>query len=419
MARLSNPLSSNCPSFICLSSICLSSICVGLFASGGRQGLGGEIPVRTLRVPNGGIQPLIARGKEGELLLVYYSGKPGSGDLYLLRSRDDGDTFGKPLRINQQEGSAVATGNIRGAQIAVGKNGRIHVAWNGSSRAMPRGLANPELPEDSPYRLSAPMLYTRLRDDGSGFEPERNVMQRTFALDGGGSVAADATGKVYVLWHGSSPDGGKGEGGRAVWIARSTDDGKTFSTESRANPKPTGACGCCGLRCFVDSKGALYALYRTATDTVHRNMRLLFSTDSGRRFESLEVAPWKVAACVMSSSALVEGSSSSVVAAWETEGQVYFADVRRRPLALSNSLRSAPGKKRGRRFPALATNHRGEVLLAWTEGMRWKRGGAVAWAVFDRSGKVVPGSTGRSDGVPTWSLVAAFARSDGSFVVVY
>ena len=251
MARLSNPLSSNCPSFICLSSICLSSICVGLFASGGRQGLGGETPVRTLRVPNGGIQPLIARGKEGELLLVYYSGKPGSGDLYLLRSRDDGDTFGKPLRINQQEGSAVATGNIRGAQIAVGKNGRIHVAWNGSSRAKPRGLANPEAPEDSPYRLSAPMLYTRLRDDGSGFEPERNLMRKTFALDGGGSVAADARGKVYVLWHGASPDGKRGEGGRAVWIARSTDDGKTFSTESRANSEPTGACGCCGLRCFV------------------------------------------------------------------------------------------------------------------------------------------------------------------------
>ena len=34
--------------------------------------------------------------------------------------------------MNSQEGSAIAAGNIRGARIAIGQNGRIHVAWNGS-----------------------------------------------------------------------------------------------------------------------------------------------------------------------------------------------------------------------------------------------------------------------------------------------
>ena len=42
------------------------------------------------------------------------------------------------------------------------------------------------------------MLYTRLNDQGTAFEPQRNLMLRTFGLDGGGTVAADAAGNVYV-----------------------------------------------------------------------------------------------------------------------------------------------------------------------------------------------------------------------------
>jgi hypothetical protein len=34
--------------------------------------------------------------------------------------------------VNHIDGSAIATGTVRGAQIAVGAKGRVHVAWNGS-----------------------------------------------------------------------------------------------------------------------------------------------------------------------------------------------------------------------------------------------------------------------------------------------
>ena len=47
-------------------------------------------------------------------------------------------------------------------------------------------------------------------DEDGQFEPQRNLMQETFALDGGGSVAADAEGNVYVAWHGSAKGSAKG-----------------------------------------------------------------------------------------------------------------------------------------------------------------------------------------------------------------
>src|SRR5947209_16049514 len=43
----------------------------------------------------------------------------------LFRSSEDaGRTFSTPLQVNSRAGSAIAVGNIRGAHLALGKNGR-------------------------------------------------------------------------------------------------------------------------------------------------------------------------------------------------------------------------------------------------------------------------------------------------------
>src|SRR6185437_11198768 len=64
-----------------------------------------------------------------------------------------------------------------------------------------------------------------------------------------------------------------------------------------------------------------------------------------------------------------------------------------------------PGAAGNRKYPSIAGNAQGETLLAWTEGMGWKKGGGLAWQVFDRSGHPI-GSEARVPGVPVWSLVA-------------
>jgi hypothetical protein len=261
------------------------------------------------------------------------------------------------------------------------------------------------------------MLYTRLDDGGAAFEPQRNLMTKTRILDGGGSVAADGEGNVYVVWHAAPSRGGREEADRAVWVARSSDGGATFAPERRANTKDTGACGCCGLRAFASRSGALLTLYRTATHVVARDMHLLVSKDRGAEFASFEVDAWNVPKCVMSLAAFAEGPQG-IIAAWETEGRVHAGVLDLDALALGKTI-EASGDDRPHKHPALACGPDGGFLLAWTEGTAWKRGGAVAWQLFDRAGKPVADHAGRRDGVPVWSFPAVFSTGAGKYVLLY
>ena len=356
--------------------------------------------VTLARVPNDGIQPQASVDGNGVVHLIYFKGKPGGGDIYYVRQQPGKENFTTPMQVNSRSGSAIAVGTIRGPQLALGRNGRVHVAWNGS--------------QDATTHPGAPMLYARLNDAGTAFEPERDLIHDTVGLDGGGSVAADPAGNVYVMWHASPPGNTEGETQRAVFVARSSDDGKTFAREKPVNPKPTGACGCCGLKAFADGRGNVFALYRAAAVKVNRDEILLVSRDHGATFEIANAHPWNVATCPMSSASLVE-TKSGVLAAWETVGQVYFTSVDGKMLKVSKPV-SPPGSGK-RKHPAVISNSQGDVLLAWAEGTGWQRGGAVAWQVFDANGQ--PKEKGRAEGVPVWSLVAAVARKDGSFVIFY
>jgi hypothetical protein len=358
--------------------------------------------VRTTKTPNGGIQPQAVLDAKGRLHLIYFKGEPAAGDLYYLRHDPGEEQFGKAIRVNSQRASAIAVGTIRGGQLALGKNGRVHVAWNGSGKAQPKNPLG-----------HSPMLYARLNDAGTAFEPQRNLMQRSDWLDGGGSVAADAAGNVYVAWHGVSQDA-RGESNRQVWLAHSADEGRTFDPETVANPQPTGACGCCGMRAFADRGGCVYLVYRAAGEGVHRDMMLLSSKSLGRGFQSFRLDRWDTTVCPMSSEAFAEGPAG-VFAAWETRGQVYFARIG----SASVKAIPAPGEGHERKHPALAANAKGEVLLTWTEGTGWERGGALAWQLFDPSGRPTPIRGRLAAAVPVWSLPTVIADKDGGFTIYY
>jgi hypothetical protein len=351
------------------------------------------------RTPDGGLQPQIVVDSRKTVHLLYYAGDAKAGNLFYTHGSNG--TWKKPLRVNSRDGSAIAAGTIRGGQMAVGARGRVHIAWNGS-----KPLA------DSTHK-GAPMLYTRLNQNATAFEPERDLITFTGDLDGGGSVAADAKGNVYVAWHGHAPDAPKGEAARAVYLAKSADDGATFMKEVAVNPQPTGTCGCCGLKAFASASGSLYILYRGATDVVHRDEILLMSADGGNLFRQVHADPWSVASCPMSSASIGE-AGERILTAWETAGQVHVGIID----GIKVSRVTPPGGAGQRKHPVVTANSDGTILLVWTEGTGWQRGGALGWQLFDRSGKPLA-ERGRQEGVPVWSFAAAYAKADGSFVVVY
>lgn len=367
--------------------------------------------VELRRVPNGGLQPEVVRDASGMLHMLYFAGDPGAGDLFYVRSRDDGRTFSAPVRVNSQDGSAIAMGTIRGGQLAVGRGGRVHVAWNGSGSALPKG------PVD--VRSGKPgsaFLYTRSNTAGTIFEPQRSVMQRSVTLDGGGSIAADGSGSVYVAWHGNdAATGNNGEENRRVFIARSTNDGEDFPPEASPWREPTGVCGCCGLRMLSTPRHGLLLMFRSAAQNVHRDVYLLRSTDRARSFTGSRVHGWEIAACPMTSMSIADGGAQAY-AAWETDGQVYFGPVDPAGPGV-RSIRSPSGDPRPRKHPRVAIGS-GGLLLVWTERTAWARGGNVAWQRFDRDGKPA-GADERESGLPVWSHAAVVARSDGGFTIFY
>ena len=357
--------------------------------------LGGAVAVVAL--PDGGIQPQAAIDDAGVIHVVYFTGKPAAGDLYYVKLRVDGSKASEPVRVNSIAGSALATGSVRGAQVSLGRNGRIHVAWHGSQ------------PTKGTDQSTTPVWYTRSAD-GLKFDPQRTVSGTTEGIDGG-TVAADRSGHVAVAWHalGSKP----GEDNRTVYLARSTDDGATFTAPAPATSAPVGACGCCGLRAMFDRSGLLHVLYRAATGGSHRDTTWLTIDGKTSRLP-IRDHPWELQSCPMSTFALAD-TPDGLVAAWETAQQIYSTTLD--PASGKVGEISAIPGSGTRKHPSVAVNRAGDRLLAWTEGTGWNRGGTVAWRLTDRQGKELAADP-QAGPVPVWGLVSAIPLSNGSFVIL-
>jgi len=352
------------------------------------------------RLPEGAIQPQAAVDSKGYVHLIYYEGAGDAGNLYYLRKAPGQTVYFGPIRVNSVPDSAGAIGTVRTAQLAIGKDDRVHVVWNG---------LGPKGPDGNPIAFQA---YTRLNDAGTAFEPQRKLTTWAYGIDGGGSVAADKDGDVYVTWHAIAT--ANDEAGAAVFIAVSHDNGKTFAREKQVNPDHTGACGCCGMRALADSKGVLYILYRAAGDKIHRDTMLLVSRDKGQTFTEKRLDPWSISTCPMSTYSLSEGNDG-ILAAWETREQITYATLHPTdPI----SAKPFPASGTTQKHPVLVSNARGQSLFVWTEGTGWQRGGDLVWRVFDKDGTLLE-SGRKENGIPVWGLATAYARPDGGFVIIY
>ena len=332
--------------------------------------------VTVIQTPNSGIQPQAAVDSGGTIHLIYFTGKAEAGNLEYVQSKDGGETWTDPLKVNSDSNTAVAIGTIRGGQIAVSPSGHVHVVWLGTSK-------------------SPGLFYSQKRSTDQGFTVQRDLVDKTVNLDGGASVACDDA-SVYVVWHAATKQT-DGEDNRRLWLRASRDVGKTFSPKS-ALISDLGACACCSTKAAVDSRGRLIAMYRSAFQSVDRDA---YSVGWSWSFQvsKEKLDTWRVETCPMSSFSIL--ASNPTVRAWETKGRV-VVDGKVLP-------------EDSAKHPSLARMD-GTVLCAYVVGSGWQKGGVLAWSLFGPDGKIVE-SKKTEEAIPMWSLASAVAVPSRGYLI--
>ena len=354
-------------------------------------------PVTLMRIPDDGRMPQASIDRDGTIHLMYYRGAMTGGDLfYVNRSRNTSE-WSTPTRVNSTPRSAIGMGPMDGGDMVFDQGptdgGRIHAAWF----------------IDEPNRF----VYTRNTENLSSFEPQRVLLERPDeVVEARASVTTNGRGRVFVAWHGATIKKAD-DAHRAVFLITSQDGGDSFGPPIIISRQSEGACGCCSLEMFAVNDTVLVS-YRGAGENVRRGQRLLKSTDGGQTFVDTLIQPWPIAACPVTTTTFARGPDVTRVA-WETQGQVYFASIE----ALTDAVSPGGEARFRRKNPAIATNQRGETLLAWGDAPGYRAGGTLNWQLFDAEHHPLSDPGPATDTIPSGSAPAIVTQPDGTFVVLY
>jgi len=337
-------------------------------------------------LPEGALCPATVR--DGNGLHVVYGAK---GLPYYERSADFGKTFTTPLRL-AGEGFEGDVGHERGPLLAIGKGGTVHVLWMNSPKAK--------------------VFYTRSSDGGRTFAPARNLTSPSAGVDGA-TLAADASGRVFVVWAESgatqAPDS---PASKTLTYAFSRDDGATFSSpQPLASDYPGGVCSCCALHAAIGADHQLLVAARGAHNNL-RDIYLFRAAEPTARFESSRVSPddWIFQGCPMAGPWIDAATPGAIHVAWMSKDEVYHATSRDGGRTFDTRTAPASAASGRRTLPFILSNPAGEQLFAWVQNRRtlWQRIGA--------DGRVVDG--GDNGSTEADSRIAAFADPTGRFVLV-
>jgi hypothetical protein len=320
----------------------------------------GAPSVTVVKTPGDGAVPDAETAKDGSIHVAYVSGE----DVFYVVSTNAGKSFSTPVRINSEPGTVHPANMYRGPDVAIGKNGRVHVIWyvNAYQRKLP------------PDQWG--VFYAHLDPASGAFSKPVNLNQKP---SDNYSLAADEKGNVAVVWM---------AGG--VFVNTSTDNGDDFSTAERIDVADP--CECCASRASFSASGSLIIDYRDKTANI-RDMHLLVRAPGSATFtkEKISVTPWQVTGCPMTGTFLTSAGKEEI-AAWETKGQISYARID--PLTGKRKTDEIKVAERGK-WPIALPGREGGVLISWKEGsvLKWQLFGAGDRPTGKPGSKPSPNST--------------------------
>jgi hypothetical protein len=179
-------------------------------------------PVMAYSNPPGAATSLAHALDGDQVYLAWMNHSPRTAfyEIYFTRSTDGGKTFSDVVNLSQIEEPG---GLSYDPQLGVGGKGYVYVVWV-------QGLDTTPLP-------SVDIYFARSTDGGDTFGERLNLSNNPRASNTGPQMVA-AGDNIYIVWAGLV------RGGIDIFLARSTDGGKTFGEPqnishdgSSANPK--------------------------------------------------------------------------------------------------------------------------------------------------------------------------------------
>jgi hypothetical protein len=343
----------------------------------------------------------------------------GPTDVYLAVSADGGRSFGAPVRVNDQEGTARINGEMAPRVVFVPRSGHspaIDVLW------VARDLATT-------------IRIARSIDGGRTFGPSRELQGAGAAGGRGwGALASDDRGGVHALWldhRGMAADrasAGEHHHGQESGAEAATDgfamaqkSGLYYSNGTSARELTKGVCYCCKTALAAGTDGTLYAAWRQVYAGNMRDIAFTVSRDGGRTFTPparVSEDRWQLNGCPEDGPALVVDAGGTAHVVWPTvvtqppaHKALFYASTRDGRAFTARTRVSPTGRNIA--HPQIALGPAGEMAVFWDEIVNSRRRVFVSRKDDEGFGAPEPLSD------TTTAAYAVPVYADGGFVVAW
>ncbi|NVK28452.1 MAG: exo-alpha-sialidase [Flavobacteriia bacterium] len=189
-------------------------------------------------------------------------------------SEDGGENWSKAIQINEKSGGCLDDDNTtEGAVPSVGPNGEVYVAW----------ALSEEIWFDKSLDGGQTWLENDIKvaDQPGGWDVDIEGIQRSNGMPVTGCDVTEGPnrGTVYVVWS----DHRRDEDPMDIWLAKSTDEGETWSEPIRVNQDETNNVQFLPWLAVDPITGDLHVVFydRRAHDDNHTDVYVASSSDGG------------------------------------------------------------------------------------------------------------------------------------------
>jgi hypothetical protein len=251
------------------------------------------------------LKPFVVARPQGGVYLAWAQRLDKQTSVFFARSTD-GSRYSAPVRLTPQE-MHLDLGAESGPHVAVDPKGSIYVVWAAGAKAAtpppPAAGAGSATGHGSGHRhpprpANLSIYLARSADDGKTFSAPRQVND---GPDGPEhrfpTVAVDSSGTLYVTWLDKRKESAERPGFSRAYFAKSTDGGRTFRPNLDVTGNPVDPiCHCCKLAMAIHPTEGLFIAFRNDCSDL-RDMFLVHSRDGGESFSpqaAMEQTRWMV-----------------------------------------------------------------------------------------------------------------------------